>query len=207
MNTPRIWYLPFSTFSLTTKSWKLKKTWKCCLPFFFKKMQRHLWLSEWLPSLDLLHGRALHCSLKQLLRERSSKRRHPVSEGRTSGVSLPKVVEYTPQPPGGEGKWEHAPSTAPPKHSTALLPLAMHIKYLPTDYMDNQDTQTGAVKDRPEKLGQGFMLQNLKLPCCPHSVTLFKMFLLMLKKWKMGKLSFKSQCCLYKNAQYHIIVK
>lgn len=102
MNTPRIWYLPFSTFSLTTKSWKLKKTWKCCLPFFFKKMQRHLWLSEWLPSLDLLHGRALHCSLKQLLRERSSKRRHPVSEGRTSGVSLPKVVDYTPQPPGGE---------------------------------------------------------------------------------------------------------
>lgn len=173
MSTPRIWCLPCSTFSLTTKGLKLKKTWKCCLPFLFKKMQRHLWLSEWLPSPDLLRGRALHCTLKHLLRERSSERWPPVSEGRTSGVSLPTVVEYTLQCPGGEGKCEHSPSTAPPKHSTAVLPLAMHIEHLPTDCMDSWDIQTGAVKDRLEKLGQGLTLQNLKLPCCPHSVTLF----------------------------------
>lgn len=113
MSTPRIWCLPCSTFSLTTKGLKLKKTWKCCLPFLFKKMQRHLWLSEWLPSPDLLRGRALHCTLKHLLRERSSERWPPVSEGRTSGVSLPTVVEYTRQRPGGEGKCEHSPSTPP----------------------------------------------------------------------------------------------
>lgn len=104
-------------------------------------------------------------------------------------VSLPKVIEYTTSWKGRDvGTWStHSSPTA----SQALL---------------RPQLQTGAVWDRLEKLGQGLMLQNLKLPCCPNSVTLFQMFLLMLKKWKMGNLSFKSQCCLYKNVQYHTIV-
>lgn len=136
-------------------------------------MQRCHWLDEWLPSLDLLHGRAPPLHPKATAQRRKLEEVVP-SFGREdlSCITAQGEGEHT-QPPGGAGNWEPVPSTAPPKHPKVLLPLAMHIEYLPTACEGNLDIQTGAVRDRLEKLVKGLMLQNLKLPSWPNSVIPF----------------------------------
>lgn len=195
MNTPRTCYLPCSTVSWTSNCLKLKKAWKCCLPFLFKKLQRRHWLNEWLPSLEFLYGRA------SPLHPKTAQRRRLEEVAPRSGREDLSCVE----PPEGARKWEHAAATAPQApQGTAAFCQAHRVS--PHGLPGQSGYPNGTERDWLEKLGQGLMLQNLKMPCCPNSITPFKMFLLMLKKWKLGKLSFKPQCYLYKNAQYHIIM-
>lgn len=129
MNTPRTCYLPCSTVSWTSNCLKLKKACKCCLPFLFKKVQKRHWLSG-CQVLSSSMANPLHCTPK-LLWEGGLKRWPPDLEGRTSAVwSLL----------AGHGSGSMLQSQLP-THPKALLPLAMHIEYPPTDCLGNLGIQ------------------------------------------------------------------
>lgn len=174
MSMPRTWYLPCSTFSLTTKWLKLRKTWKSCLLFHIKKC---IGITGWMSGYQVLiysMAEPLHHTLKELLRERSTKRwsPFPVFRGRSSDVSLHKVLKYVPWPRQGEGKWKHSLATAAPKLSPrACCLLQVNVDCLPMAYMDNLDIQTGAMRGRLKKVVQGLVLENLKLPSCPNPIS------------------------------------
>lgn len=142
----KTWYSPCSTFSLTTNCLKLKKTWKWCLPFLFRKTQRCHWLDEQLPSFDLL------CDRDPPLHPKTTAQRRKIGEVAPSfgreDLSCVTAQGEGVHTPGGAGKWEHVPSTAPPKHPKVLLPLAMHVRYFPTDCEGNLDILCVCVCDR-----------------------------------------------------------